>query len=96
MPDVHTPDPSRIFRDTPLGNIQAWPAPADDVSVCVSFYANVSHAPTERAYISQNLNMTAADARNLARVLTEAADHADKVRTDTSNAKTLGSAEAMS
>ena len=80
--DVYIHDPGRILLDTPIGHIQAWGAPSTDVSVSVSFYAGMKHAEAEGAYISQNLNLSAADARKLAAVLLTAAAHADKVCTD--------------
>ena len=82
MTDIYTPDPNRILRRTSVGDIQAWGAPLADVSVSLGIYAGVQHADTQVAYFSQNLNMTSADARRLGKSLIEAADHADKVRTD--------------
>ncbi|MGQ3299672.1 hypothetical protein [Reyranella sp.] len=82
MDAICTRDPNRILLRTSIGDIQAWGAPSSDVSVVLSVYANVAHADTQTAYISQNLNMSAAEARRLAATLVEAADHADKVRTD--------------
>jgi hypothetical protein len=99
MTDVYIRDPNRAFLNTNIGNVQAWRAEPTHPAVCVNFYAGVQHAPGGASYVSQTLNLTSADARDLARVLTEAADHADKVRTDSNTddkAKTFGSAEAMS
>jgi hypothetical protein len=96
---VYTRDPNRAFLNTNIGNVQAWRAEPTHAAVCVNFYAGVQHAPGGASYVSQTLNLTAEDARDLARVLNEAADHADKVRTDSDiddKAKTFGSAEAMS
>ena len=80
--DTCTRDPDRILLNTNIGNVQAWRASPANVSVGVSLYAGVQHAPGAASYVSQTLNLTARDARNLARALTEAADHADKVWTD--------------
>jgi uncharacterized protein YfaA (DUF2138 family) len=82
MSAVYTRDPDRILLNTNIGNVQAWRAMPADVAVCVSLYASVQHAPGAASYVSQTLNLTARDARNLARALTKAADYADKVRTD--------------
>ena len=71
---------SRIIKDCAIGQIQAYAAQAGDIAVNLGFYADMKHASSKAAYISQNLNMTADDARDLARVLLEAADHADAVR----------------
>ena len=80
--NTYTRDPDRILLNTNIGHVQAWRASPADVSVSVSLYASVQHAPSAASYVSQAINLTARDARNLARALTEAADHADKVRTD--------------
>ena len=77
--DIYIPDPSRIIRRTTTGDVQAWAAPPGDAAVNFSLYARVMHGTSEVAYTSQSLNLTVADARDLARVLIEAADHADKV-----------------
>lgn len=82
MSDIYICDPNRILLDAPIGGIQAWGAASTDVSVSMSFYAAMKHAASETAYISQNLNLSSADARKLAAVLIKAADHADKVCTD--------------
>ena len=72
---------NRIIKDCSIGQVQAYtPYPGDNIAVNLSFYASMRHAKSRTAYVSQTLNMTAADARDLARVLIEAADHADKVR----------------
>lgn len=71
---------NRIIKDCTIGQIQAYAAQAGDIAVNIGFYADMKHASSKAAYISQNLNLTADDARDLARVLLEAADHADKVR----------------
>ena len=79
---TYTRDPDRILLNTNIGNVQAWRAESAHVAVGVSLYASVQHAPGGASYVSQTLNLTAEDARNLAHALIEAADHADKVRTD--------------
>lgn len=73
-------DDKRIIKRTTIGDVQAWAASVDQVSVNLTIYANVHHMQTKTAYMSQSLNMSGADARDLARVLIEAADHADAVR----------------
>ena len=96
---VYIRDPDRILINTNIGNVQAWPASPDDVAVGASFYASVQHAPGAVSYVSQTLNLTAADARSFARALLDAAHHADTVRKDSNTddkAKNFGSAEAMS
>lgn len=82
MSDIYTRDPNRIVLSSPVGDIQAWGASASATSVVMSLYANVEHASTKTAYVSQSLNMSATDARQLAAVLIKAADHANKVCTD--------------
>lgn len=82
----------RIILDSPLGNVQAWPANSAETAVAVSFYADIKHAETDTAYISQTLNLRSADARKLASALVIAADHADKVRTDNPTPLALGDA----
>lgn len=79
MSDDWARDPSRIIKRTTTGDVQAWSARAGDTAVNFTLYASILHAATKAAYVSQSLNLTAADARDLARVLIEAADHADKV-----------------
>lgn len=73
---------NRIIRSTRIGDIQAWPAKAAEVAVVVGTYSHIQDSRTEAAYYSNSLYLTAADARDLARVLIEAADHAEKVCTD--------------
>lgn len=73
---------NRIIRSTRIGDIQAWAAKSVDVAVVVGTYAHIAASQTEAAYYSNSLYLTAADARDLARVLNEAADHADAVCTD--------------
>lgn len=78
--DIYTRDPNRIIKRTSVGDVQAWPAPDGAVSVNLSIYAHVQNMATETAYMSHSLNINSADARDLARILIEAADHADAVR----------------
>lgn len=75
-------DSTRLYRTTRIGSVQAWPEPVGEPALTVSFYASVILGAEVKSYISQNINLTVADARDLARVLIEAADHADKVRAD--------------
>ena len=77
---VYTRDPNRILIDTNIGNVQAWSAPASVVSIAVSFYAGIKHGESQASYIAQTLNLTVEDARNIARALIEAADHANSVQ----------------
>ena len=84
MADIPYSDPKRLYRNTRIGSVQAWPEPEGEPALAVSFYASVMHGAETKSYISQNINLTVADARDLARALTEAADHADKVRVGTS------------
>ena len=77
---VYTRDPNRILIDTNIGNVQAWSAPASDVAIAVSFYAGIKHGPSKASYIAQTLNLTVEDARDIARALIEAADHANSVQ----------------
>lgn len=78
---IYIRDPDRILRDTRVGQVQAWSAKSDDVAVVIGTYAHIQDSQTKAAYYSNSLYMTAADARDLARVLIEAADHAEKVCT---------------
>jgi len=75
-------DDNRIIRHTRIGSIQAWATTSSDVSAVVGTYTHVQDSATKAAYYSNSLYMTAADARDLARVLNEAADHAESVCTD--------------
>ena len=72
----------RIIKHTTIGDVQAWSAPNGDVAINLSYYATIAHGTSNAAYCSQSLNLTAADARDLAKVLIEAADHADSVCID--------------
>lgn len=74
---VYICDPDRILINTNIGSVQAWRAEAGAISVGVCTY---THINDRASYIQQTLNMTAEDARDLALVLIEAADHADKVK----------------
>lgn len=72
---------NRIIKDTPIGTVQAWNARAGEVAVCLGFYAGMQYtSKSKTAYVQQGLYLSASDAREIARVLIEAADHADKVR----------------
>ena len=84
MSDIPYSDPTRLYRNTRIGSVQAWSEPAGEPALTVSFYASVMLGTEAKSYISQNINLTVADARDLARVLNEAADHADKVRMEVS------------
>lgn len=80
MADIPYSDPKRLYRNTRIGSVQAWPESEGEPALTVSFYASVMYGTEAKSYISQNINLTVSDARDLARALTEAADHADKVR----------------
>lgn len=84
MSDIPYSDPTRLYRNTRIGSVQAWPEPSGKPALTVSFYAGIMLGADDKSYISQNINLTVADARDLARVLIEAADHADKVRMEVS------------
>lgn len=80
MADIYTHDPNRIIKSTPFGDIQAFPARPDAVSVAISLFAHVENHATKTAYISHALYLNSAEARETARLLIAAADHADKVQ----------------
>lgn len=76
MPDS---DPNRILIETSIGQVQAWKPNGDDTSICFALYAGVLHTSSKKAYVSSALYMTAAEARDLAVVLMQAADHVEAV-----------------
>lgn len=80
MSDTAYSDLNRFYRDTQIGNVQAWPEPEGEPAVVFALYASVMHAADTKSYITQHINLTVATARDLAHALIEAADHADKVR----------------
>jgi hypothetical protein len=72
-------DPDRMFRTTRIGNVQAWSALAGNASIAMSYFAGIKHAASGASYVSHTLNLTVEDARDIARALVEAADHADSL-----------------
>ncbi len=74
--DVYRPDPNRIVLHSATNDVQAWKPDGDDIGVCMYHSARVRQGNTQ-SWTNFTQYMTAAEARDLAVVLTQAADHVE-------------------
>lgn len=75
--DIYQRDPNRILVHTSTGHVQAWKPEGDDVAICMALTAGIKHKGDTQSWIGFTQYMTAAEARDLAVVLTQAADHVE-------------------